>query len=235
MPGKIYLIPNSLGSQDPDTFLPVKLKGLITGLKFLVVENARNARRYLKMIDHSVIINEVTFYELNKHTDPGEVHTFLQPVLDGHDLGIISEAGLPGIADPGSELVNLAHRKQIRVIPLTGPSSIFLALMASGLNGQAFRFAGYLPVQKNERIQSIKKLEKRVLDRNETQIFIETPYRNNAILDDICAACHDQTLLTVAVDISTKTESIKTAEIKIWKKNKPDLHKRPAVFLLGKS
>lgn len=229
------MIPNSLGNPDPDTFLPLNMKGLITGLSYFVVEKTRNARRYLKTIDKEMQINELTFFELNKHTDPKEIEGFLRPVQEGKDMGVISEAGLPGIADPGAALVNLAHEQEIDVVPLTGPSSIFMALMASGFNGQSFRFVGYLPVQRSERIQHIKNLEKIVEQKNETQIFIETPYRNNALLEDICSSCRKQTLLTVAVDITTKTEMIKTAAVSFWKKKKPDLHKRPAVFLLGKS
>jgi 16S rRNA (cytidine1402-2'-O)-methyltransferase len=235
MPGKLFLISNSLGNPDPDTFLPPDIKDLITRLSYFVVEKTRNARRYLKTIDKKIQIDALTFFELNKHTDPKEIEGFLRPVLDGKDMGVISEAGLPGIADPGAVLVKLAHEQEIDVVPLTGPSSIFMALMASGFNGQSFRFVGYLPVQRGERIQQIKNLEKIVEQKNETQIFIETPYRNNALLEDICSSCRNETLLTVAVDITTETEMIKTAAISFWKKNKPDLHKRPAVFLLGKS
>jgi 16S rRNA (cytidine1402-2'-O)-methyltransferase len=235
MPGQLFLIPNSLGNADPDTFLPPQMKSLIGGLRYFVVEKTRNARRYLKTIDPGIVIDDLTFFELNKHTDPGEISSFLRPVLEGHDLGVISEAGLPGIADPGAVLVHMAHRENITVVPLTGPSSIFLALMASGFNGQSFRFVGYLPVQRNERIHSIRGLEKIVNEKNETQVFIETPYRNNALLEDLCSACSGQTLLTIAVDITTESEMIRTATIEEWKMKKPELHKRPAVFLLGKS
>jgi len=234
MAGKLYLIPNSLGNSDPDTYLPSALKKTITGLRFLVVENTRNARRYLKTLDRDIIIDDITFFELNKHTDPSETESFLIPVINGHDTGILSEAGLPGIADPGATLVSLAHRKHLQVVPMTGPSSLFLALMASGLNGQSFRFNGYLPVHKNERVQSIRKLEKRVQETGETQIFIETPYRNNALLQDLCSSGQPGTLLTIAVDLTTETEMVQTMKIAEWKKKKPELHKRPAVFLIGK-
>lgn len=228
-------MPNSLGNPDTGSFLPPNIKDHIVRLSYFVVEKTRNARRYLKTIDQGIQIDELTFFELNKHTNPKDIEGFLRPVMEGDDMGIISEAGLPGIADPGAALVKLAHEKEIVVVPLTGPSSIFMALMASGFNGQSFRFVGYLPVQRNERIQQIKYLEKTVEQKNETQIFIETPYRNNALLDDICSSCRKETLLTVAVDITTEKEMIKTATISYWKKEKPDLHKRPAVFLIGKS
>jgi 16S rRNA (cytidine1402-2'-O)-methyltransferase len=233
MAGNLYLVPNSLGSIDKDDYLPANFQPVITGLRYFVVENVRNARRYLKSIDQGTDIDAITFYELNKHTDPASVPGFLQPVFEGHHLGMISEAGLPGVADPGARLVSLAHQKQVRVIPITGPSSMFLALMASGFNGQQFRFSGYLPVQKSERIQAIKQLEHLVETRNETQIFMETPYRNNALVADLCSVCKEHTMLCIAADLTMETEMIRTAAVGWWKKKKPDLHKRPAVFLLG--
>lgn len=234
MPGKIYLIPNSLGNSDPDTYLPAGLKRCITGLSFLVVENVRNARRFLKSVDHDVVIDDIRFFELNKHTDPSVVTSFLEPVLRGEDLGIISEAGMPGIADPGATLVRLAHEKGLKVVPLTGPSSIFLALSASGLNGQSFRFNGYLPIQTGEKTQAIRTLEKKALEQDETQIFIETPYRNNSMMEEVCKTCMPGTLLTVAADLTTPDEMVRTLPVSEWKKKKPNLHKRPAVFLIGK-
>lgn len=234
MQGKLLLIPNSLGSKDTDTYLPSGIRGAITALKYFIVENTRNARRYLKEIDSSVNIDEITFFELNKHTDPMEIEGFLKPVLDGNDTGILSEAGLPGIADPGAAVVKLAHQKRIKVVPFIGPSSLFLALMASGLNGQQFRFNGYLPVKSGERIHALRQLEQRVITENETQLFIETPYRNNSLLNDILTACNDQTLLTIAADLTAPTEMVKTAKIAVWKRERPELNKRPAVFLLGR-
>jgi 16S rRNA (cytidine1402-2'-O)-methyltransferase len=233
MAGNLYLVPNSLGSTDTDDYLPANFKPLITGIRYFVVENVRNARRYLKLIDQRIDIDAITFFELNKHTDAASVPAYLQPATEGHHIGMISEAGLPGIADPGALLVSLAHQKQIRVVPVTGPSSMFLALMGSGFNGQQFRFSGYLPVQKNERIQAIRQLEHLVESRNETQLFMETPYRNNALLSDLCNTCKAQTMLCVAADLTMDTEMIRTAPVGWWKKKKPDLHKRPAVFLLG--
>jgi len=234
MPGRLYLIPNTLGSQDPGLFLPAALHSQITGLRCFVVENTRNARRYLKLIDRSVAIDGIQFFELNKHTSAEEISSFITPLLDGQDMGLISEAGLPGIADPGALLVRKAHEYKIPVIPFTGPSSITLALMASGLNGQCFRFQGYLPVKSRERIQAIKKLEQLAIQHDETQIFIETPYRNNALLEDLLTSCNAETYLCIARDLTTESEFIQTKSIQSWKKKKPELHKRPAIFLLGK-
>jgi len=160
---------------------------------------------------------------------------FLQPVMEGNHMGMISEAGLPGVADPGAVLVSLAHQKAIRVIPITGPSSMVLGLMSSGFNGQQFRFSGYLPVQKNERILAIRQLERLATEQGETQIFMETPYRNNALLADLCRVCQKETMLCVAADLTMPSEFIRTAPVGWWEKKKPDLHKRPAVFLLGKT
>jgi 16S rRNA (cytidine1402-2'-O)-methyltransferase len=185
------------------------------------------------LVNREVDIDAITFFELNKHTDPAEIESFLKPVLDGNDIGILSEAGLPGIADPGAAVVRMAHQRKLNVVPFVGPSSIFLALMASGLNGQSFRFTGYLPIRTSERVQAIRNLEQRAHKEDETQIFIETPYRNNSLLDDLLSTCGNQTLLTIAADISTESEFIQTASIEGWKKKKPDLHKRPAVFLIG--
>lgn len=227
------MIPNSLGNNNPNTFLPAFYLETICSLKYYVVENIRNARRFLKSIEKSVIIDELTFFELNKHTKPGEIGRFLEPVFQGYDLGVISEAGLPGIADPGAAVVQIAHKKNIEVVPITGPSSLFLTLMASGLNGQCFRFSGYLPVNSNERIQKLRRLENRALKEHESQLFIETPYRNNAMLADIIKACKPTTLLTIGVDLTTENEMIKTRTIRDWEKKKPELHKRPAVFILG--
>ncbi len=234
MSGALYLIPNSLGNTDPAAFLPKEVIDLIPTLKYLIVENIRNARRYLKSIDKSIDIDSITFYELNKHTVSSEIHTFLDPLMKGENCGIVSEAGVPGVADPGAEVVRLAHQKGIRVVPLTGPSSILMALMASGQNGQSFRFLGYLPVKGNERIKELRNVESRAIRESESQIFIETPYRNNQMFQDIMSTCQPSTLLTIAVDLTTKTESVLTLPVSQWKIKKPELNKRPAVFILGK-
>lgn len=234
MTGKLYLIPNTLGGKNINLILPKEIFSIITSLKYLIVEDLRNARRYLKLIDREIEIDEIEFFELNKHTEPGEVKKYLQPALNGHHMGVLSEAGLPGIADPGASIVRFAHENDVMVVPLTGPSSIFLALMASGLNGQSFTFHGYLPIQKNERQKSLKQLEKVAVQSGQTQIFIETPYRNNALMKDLLETCSYNTLLTVAVDISLETENILTRKIADWKSHVADLHKRPAVFLIGR-
>ena len=234
MKGTLYLIPNSLGSEDPGVFLPPSVRNLIPELRYFIVENRRNARRYLKRVDRSIDIDRLTFFELNKHTSPREIPSFLRPLHEGHSIGMISEAGLPGVADPGAQVVRLAHEAFVPVKPLTGPSSLMLALMASGLNGQSFRFNGYLPVKRAERVKAIKELEQRAQRQDETQIFIETPYRNEALLEDLLASCHGATRLCIAVDLSMEKEMIGTKTIPEWKKKKPALHKRPAVFLIGK-
>ncbi len=233
MAGTLYLIPNTLGNSDPDTFLPSKIKDFIPSIKFLIVENIRNARRYLKSIDQDIDIDSITFFELNKHTKQSDINGFLDPLINGNDTGILSEAGVPGVADPGAEVVRFAHQRGIKVVPWTGPSSILMSLMASGLNGQAFRFLGYLPVKGHARVQAIRQLENKAIREKETQIFIETPYRNDQMMNDILSTCQPGTLLTVAVDLTTETESVRTRTIAEWKKKKPELHKRPAVFLLG--
>lgn len=234
MSGILYLIPNSLGNPDPQVFLPARVISLIPSLKYLVVENTRNARRYLKSIERSIDIDSITFFELNKHTKSEDIHSFLQPLMQGNDTGILSEAGVPGVADPGAEVVRLAHQLGAKVVPLTGPSSILLALMASGQNGQSFRFLGYLPVKSQERIHALRNLESKALKEHETQIFIETPYRNMQLLQDILTTCRPDTKLTVAVDLTTETESVITLAVSEWKKKKPELHKRPAIFLIGR-
>jgi 16S rRNA (cytidine1402-2'-O)-methyltransferase len=234
MKGVLYLIPNTLGNTDTSLTIPEGIKGKVQHIRLFIVENTRNARRYLKILDREIQIDSLTFLELNEHTAPDEVPSFLDRVEKGMDAAIISEAGLPGVADPGAVVVNLAHEKGIRVIPLTGPSSILLALMASGLNGQSFCFHGYLPLKKPERIRKIRELEQRIVRNGETQLFIEAPYRNDALLADILETCHPSTKLCIAADITMDTEYIFTQTAGAWKKKKPALHKRPVLFLLGK-
>lgn len=234
MTGTLFLIPNSLGHPDPGTFLPSTVRSKTVELRYFVVENIRNARRYLKVLDRNMDIDGITFFELNKHTASAEIEEFIRPLLNEEDMGLISEAGLPGIADPGAVIVQLAHERGIRVVPFTGPSSITLALMASGMNGQSFRFLGYLPVKSGERIREIRHLEQLVLKTNESQIFIETPYRNNALVQDLLEVCQRETLLTIAADLTTDKEFIQTRTVGQWRKKKPELHKRPAIFILGK-
>lgn len=230
----LYLIPTSLGETSFDQILPAYNAGVITAIKFFIVENIRTARRFIKKCNPQINIDELTFFELNQHTSPEQIINFIQPLYDGNDVGVISEAGCPAIADPGADVVALAQAKQFRVIPLTGPSSILLALMASGFNGQSFAFAGYLPIQPNERVKTLKKLENRVYSENQSQLFIETPYRNMKMFEDIISVCQPDTKLCVAADITLASEFIRTKKIKEWKKQAPDLNKRPCIFILYK-
>ena len=233
MKGTLYLVPNTLGNPETSLSIPPGVSKIAVGLDVFIVENLRNARRYLKMLDRSIDIDHLTFYELNEHSLPEEIPTFLERAEQGTDIALISEAGVPGVADPGSDVVRLAHAKGIRVVPLTGPSSILLALMASGLNGQSFCFHGYLPVKRPERIRKIREIEQVVIRKKETQLFIEAPYRNDGLLSDILESCHPSTLLCIAADITLDSEYIYTRTVGQWAKQKPALHKRPVIFLLG--
>lgn len=234
MKGVLYLVPNTLGNPDTHLAIPPGIPDLISGISVFIVENLRNARRYLKKLNREINIDQLTFYELNEHTSPDVIPTFLEEVLAGADVAIISEAGVPGVADPGAVVVRLAHEKGIRVVPLTGPSSILLSLMGSGFNGQAFEFLGYLPVKKPDRIMKIRQVEQEVARTGVTQLFIETPYRNDSLFNDILNICHPSSLLCIAADLTLDSEFIVTMSIGAWKKNRPALHKRPAVFLMGK-
>lgn len=233
MQGKLYLIPTTLGSNNIDSIIPREVITLIPKLKHFIVENIRTARRYLKLVDKSIVIDDLTFYELNKYTTAKDISTYLNAIKD-FDIGIISEAGCPGVADPGAEVVKIAHTRNIQIIPLVGPSSILLSLMASGLNGQNFAFNGYIPIKSDERAKKIRQLESRSMIENQTQIFIEAPYRNIKLLEDLSNTCSPSTKICVACDISLETEYIKTLSAKAWKNEKPNLHKRPTIFLLLK-
>lgn len=234
MRGKFYLIPATLGDSKIEAVIPESVKNIVNSINHYIVENQRTARRYLKKLGIKTPIDNLDFYTLNKHTLPDEINNFLQPVFQGKNVGIISEAGCPGIADPGSEIVKLAHQKNIRIIPLTGPSSIFLALMASGMNGQNFAFVGYLPIKKPEKLKRIRFLENRSFAENQTQIFMEAPYRNQHLLNDILETCQNNTLLCLSVNITLEKEFIQTKTISDWKKNIPDINKMPTIFLLHK-
>lgn len=234
MKGTLYLVPNTLGNADSGMTIPEGVKSYIDQTSVFIVENLRNARRYLKNLNREINIDMLTFYELNKHTDAGEIPSYLKELLEGQDAAIISEAGVPGIADPGAEVVRVAHETGIRVVPLTGPSSILLALMASGLNGQSFCFHGYLPIKRPERIKKIRELEQMAERNGTTQLFMEAPYRNDAMLSDILESCQNATRLCIAADITMETEFIYTKSIGQWKRKKPALHKRPVMFLLGR-
>jgi len=230
--GKLYLLPVTLGTKAFRHVIPDEVIKIICGLRHFIVEDIRSARRYLRLLDPSFPIDDSEFQVLNEHSSPGEISKLIDTVINGNDAGIMSEAGLPGIADPGSPLVMIAHRSGIEVKPLTGPSSIFLAIMASGLNGQSFTFNGYLPVKGPERTNSIRQLEKDA-SRGISQIFIETPYRNQKLFEEIIATCRPETRLCIAVDITAPSEYIKTLTIKEWANSTPDLSKRPAVFIIG--
>ena len=233
MAGTLYLIPVTLGDSPVEHVIPAYVLELLDRLDHFIVEDLRSARRYLKRAGVANTIDDLSFYLLNEHTDDHAMNELLAVLTVGNDAGMLSEAGVPAVADPGSELVALAHRHGIRVIPLAGPSSILMALMASGMNGQSFRFHGYLPVKKPQRLNSLRKIEKIALETGETQIFMETPYRNMSLVGDIVSTCRDHTLLCIAADISLVTETIKTKTVREWKGKLPDIHKRPAVFLIS--
>jgi len=232
--GKLFLIPAALGDAAAVNSISPHIRETINAIDEYIVENERSARRYLKQLGISKPIQELAFHLLNEHTDRSKLGAFLANIDQGKNIGIITEAGCPGVADPGAEVVALAHEKDIPVVPLVGPSSILLALMASGLNGQRFAFHGYLPIEKKERVQALRQMEKQAAQFDQTQIFMETPYRNNHLLGDILQNCQGATRLCVAVELTLPTEFIKTKTIDAWKKSPlPDLHKRPAIFLIG--
>jgi 16S rRNA (cytidine1402-2'-O)-methyltransferase len=230
--GKIYLIPTFLGESHISRILPALNLEIINKVKYYVVENERTARRALIKMGVCTKISDLTFIIIDKHKKNQGFMPVISLLLAGNDFGILSEAGCPGIADPGSEIVKLAHQNNIDIVPLVGPSSIFLALMASGFNGQSFKFHGYIPVKNPERTKKIKELENGALRFNETQIFIETPYRNIQILNDLITVCNPEIYLCIACDVTLETEYIKTKKIKEWKLGFPDINKRPTVFLI---
>lgn len=231
MKGRIYLIPVTLGGSEYTNVIPEKVISITRSLRHFVVEDVRSARRYLRMIDKTFPIDDTVFFVLNEHTGDSDISHYLDPVEAGNDLGVLSEAGLPCIADPGSRIVAMAHKRNITVSPLTGPSSIILALISSGFNGQNFTFNGYLPVKPAERSARIKELEKKASE-GFTQIFMETPYRNQKMLETVVAVCHNDTKLCIAADITLPTESIRTKKISEWKKDLPDVNDKLVVFVL---
>ncbi len=232
--GKLYLIPTTLGESNPLDVLPITVKNIIENTNTFIVENEKTTRRFIKAIAPTKNQPSLNLFVLNKHTEIQDVPTFLEPCLNGEDVGLISEAGCPAVADPGADVVKIAHDKNIQVVPLVGPSSILMAVMSSGMTGQSFAFNGYLPIDKTERKKELMRLERLSLEQNQSQLFIETPYRNNAILEDICKTLQDETLVCVACDITLPTEFIKTKTVLEWKKNSADLHKRPALFIIYK-
>ncbi len=232
MKGSLYLVPTVLGDTPPSEVIPASVFGVLNRLKHYIAEDIRTARRFLKKAGSSVPIDDIQFMELNKYTNENELAGFLQYAKAGFDTGLLSEAGVPCVADPGSRITALAHKSGIRVIPLTGPSSIILALMASGLNGQNFTFHGYLPVRSGERNKILKKLEQESALKSQAQVFMETPYRNMQIMDAIISVCKPSTLLCIASDLTLESEFISTRSVSQWGKKRPDIHKRPAIFII---
>ena len=230
----LYLLPVTLGDTPLRNVLPSYNSDVIGGIRHFIVENVRTARRFLRQVNPQFDIDGSCFYELNKHTSPQDISTFLQPLYDGKPMGVISEAGCPAVADPGADVVAIAQRKGIKVVPLVGPSSIILSVMASGFNGQSFAFHGYLPIKPDERTRKLRQLEQRIYNENETQLFIETPYRNGKMIEDILKTCRPQTKLCVAANLTCSDEFVQTRTIKEWRGKVPELSKIPCIFLLYK-
>ncbi|MEX0273237.1 MAG: SAM-dependent methyltransferase [Flavobacteriaceae bacterium] len=229
--GKLYLIPSTLGDNEPLEVLPISIKQTIEKIDHYIVENEKTARRFIKKISPRKSQAELSIEILNKYTEDELLPQFLEPCREGKDIGVLSEAGCPGIADPGASIVRLAHAANIDVVPLVGPSSIVLALMGSGLNGQHFTFNGYLPIDSKERKKAIKKFERTAKADQRAQLFIETPYRNQKLLEELLKTLGDTTLLCIATDITLPTEYIKTKTVHEWQHETIDLHKRPTIFI----
>ncbi len=230
--GKLYLIPTTLGECNPEDVLPITISRTIDFVDYFIVENEKTARKCIKSTNPTKVQADLTLLTLNKHTLVSEHNKMIQPCVEGKNVAIMSEAGCPGVADPGAVIVKLAHEKGIQVVPLVGPSSILLALMASGMNGQSFTFNGYIPIEKSEKKTFLRMLEKLSQDKNMTQIFMETPYRNNKMLEDILQALQPSTHLCIATDITLPTEFIKTMKVSEWKNAVVDLHNRPTIFII---
>ena len=230
----LYLIPVPLSEGAVENVLPASNLALVGEIKHFVVENVRSARRFLKKCDRSINIDELTFYELNRHTDPNAIADYLQPLERGEAMGVISEAGCPAIADPGADVVAIAQRKGLKVRPLVGPSSILMGLMGSGFNGQSFAFLGYLPIDHGERARKFKEMERLIRNDSQTQIFIETPYRNNKLMAEMCKQLPGNLALCVATDITGEGEKIVTKTVREWAHTKYDFDKVPTIFLLYK-
>jgi 16S rRNA (cytidine1402-2'-O)-methyltransferase len=228
----LFLIPNILSEDNTDTFFSPYVVDKVHHLKYFIVENEKAARALIKKLQLQTPQNELTIRLWNEHSKKEDLPEIVD-ILINHDVGIISEAGLPCVADPGSDIVKWAHSKHIKVVPLPGASSILLALMASGMSGQSFVFHGYLPIDKPQRAKKLKEMESDVLKRKQSQIFMEAPYRNNQLLDDIIKMCSSQTNLCIAMDITNKNEFVQTKTLQQWNKQKPDLHKKPVIFILG--
>jgi 16S rRNA (cytidine1402-2'-O)-methyltransferase len=234
MEAALYLIPVTLGDTPLEQVLPEYNRQVVRSIRHFIVEDVRSARRFLKKADRDIDIDALTFYPLNKHTQAEELSGYLQPLAAGEAMGVISEAGCPAVADPGADVVAMAQRKGLKVVPLVGPSSIILSVMAAGFNGQNFAFNGYLPIEQGERIARLKLLEQRIYAENQTQLFIETPYRNNKMLEDIVHTCRPQTRLCIAANITCEGEYVRTRTVKEWAGRLPELGKMPCIFLLYK-
>lgn len=234
MPASLYLIPVELGDTPQERVLPAYNRDVICSIRHFIVEEVRSARRFLKRVDRDINIDALTFYPMGKHADAQRFGEYLKPLEEGNDMGVISEAGCPAVADPGADVVAIAQRRGMKVVPLVGPSSMLMAVMASGLNGQSFAFNGYLPIDPADRIKRLKQLETRSTQEHQTQLFIETPYRNAKLFDTLCQTLRPQTRLCIAAGITTEDEWIKTRTIAEWKRHPlPDLSKTPAIFLFG--
>jgi 16S rRNA (cytidine1402-2'-O)-methyltransferase len=233
--GKLYLIPITLGECDPNDVLPQTVKRAIDYIDSYIVENEKTARKFIKSIAPEKIQSSLILSTLNKHTEVSDHNKMIQPCLEGIDIGLMSEAGCPGVADPGAAIVKIAHEKGIQVVPLVGPSSILLAMMGSGMNGQSFAFNGYLPIDKSDKKAALKNYEKLSYDKNQSQLFIETPYRNNKLLEDFLQTLQPNTHLCIATDITLPTEYIKTMKVSEWKNTTIDLHNRPTIFIIHKN
>lgn len=230
----LYLIPVELGDTPQERVLPSYNRDVILGIRHFIVEEVRSARRFLKRVDRDIDIDSLTFYPMGKHADAALFASYLRPLEAGEAMGVISEAGCPAVADPGADVVAIAQKKGLRVVPLVGPSSMILAVMASGLNGQSFAFHGYLPIDATERVKRLKQLEVRAQQEHQTQLFIETPYRNAKLFETLCSTLRPQTRICVAAGITTDEEWIRTKTVAEWRRQRlPDLSKIPAIFLMG--
>ena len=232
--GKLYLIPITLGECNPLDVLPQTIQQAIDQMDHYIVENEKTARRFIKSIHPEKPQSSLQLSTLNKHTSESDHSNMIQPCLNGINMGLMSEAGCPGVADPGAAIVKLAHEKGIQVVPLVGPSSILLAMMASGMNGQSFAFNGYLPIDKNDKKVALKNFERLSFEKNQSQLFIETPYRNNKFIEDLLQTLQPNTHLCIAADITLDTEYIKTMRVSEWKREKIDLQNRPAIYIIHK-
>jgi 16S rRNA (cytidine1402-2'-O)-methyltransferase len=235
MKGRVLLLPITLGTEDYNHVIPLDVQSQTTSLRFFIVENIKTARRYLRRLDRTFPIDDCQFFILNKRTDEAELHTFLAPALDGNDIGVMSEAGCPGVADPGATIASLAHSKGIQVQPLVGPSSILLTVMGSGFSGQEFSFHGYLPKERKDRVNALKRMESDTYKTGRTNLFMDTPFRNMNVLDDLLNELSDSTMICIASNLTMKDESIKTMSAKDWRENAYDLSKKPTMFAIGKT